>query len=307
MLVVLLVSIIVFLLMRLLPGDPVLVYVSLSSYQRMTDQEEIDKLRHEFGVDRPLTVQYFDWLGDLLHGDLGDSFFLGSSVTEEIKRALPRTLYVGLIAWIFAHLLGIPAGVICAIRRGRWPDTLITALANIGITAPIFWVGILLVYFFGLKLRLLPIQGYVSPFEDLGMSLAHIVMPAFCMALPHLLGSTRQTRSAMLEITQSEYIRTAWAKGLDEKSVVFKHMIRNGIMPVVTMAGITIPNLFGGSVLIETIFNVPGMGRLAVRGLWNQDYAIVQGVVLVVAVITVLVNFLVDLSYAWIDPRINDV
>ncbi len=303
--VLILVTLIVFFLMRLLPGDPILVYISQDDFTRVTSQEEIDTLRHKFGTDRPLMVQYFNWLAGVVRGDLGQSIFLGTTVTEEIGRAIPKTLYLGAIAWIMAHLFGLPAGIICAIRQRKWQDTTLTVLANIGITAPIFWVGILLIYGFGLKLRWLPIQGYTSPFDDFWLSLRQIIMPVFCLALPHMAGATRQTRSAMLEVIRQDYIRTAWAKGLGERTIVIRHAVRNGIIPVITLGGMTIPLIFGGQVLIETIFNVPGMGRLAVNALFTQDYAIVQGVVLVIAVIVVLTNFLVDISYAWIDPRIR--
>jgi peptide/nickel transport system permease protein len=303
--VLFLVTFIVFALMRLLPGDPILVYVSQDEWSRITSQEEIDKLRHEFGTDRPIPVQYVDWLGGVVRGDLGDSIFLGTKVTEEIGRALPKTLYVGGVAWIVAHLIGIPAGIICAVRRGKWQDTLLTVTANLGITVPIFWLGILLIYGVGLKLGWLPIQGYTSPTDDLAMSLKKIVMPVFCMALPHMAGATRQTRSAMLEVIQQDYIRTAWSKGLDEKAVIARHGIRNGMIPVVTLGVMTIPRLFGGSVLIENVFNIPGMGRLATEALFSQDYAIVQGIVLVIATIVVVTNFLVDISYGLIDPRIR--
>jgi peptide/nickel transport system permease protein len=304
--VVFLVAFVVFMMMRLLPGDPILLYMSQDEFGSIPTQEEIDIVRHEFGVDRPLLVQFVDWVGGVLQGDLGDSIFFGSSVSEEIGRALPKTLYVGIVAWIVAHLIGVPAGIVCAVRRGKWQDTVITALANLGITVPIFWLGIILIYIFGIKLRVLPIQGYTSPVDDLGQSIKQLILPAFCLALPHLSGSTRQTRSAMLETTREDFVRTAWAKGLSEKTIVIKHVIRNGIIPVVTLAGMTIPSLFGGAVLIENVFNIPGMGRLAVSGLWNRDYAIVQGVVLVTAIITVLVNLLVDISYGWIDPRIRE-
>ncbi len=303
--VLLLVTFIVFALMRFLPGDPILVYISQDEWSRVTSQEEIDALRHKFGTDRPILVQYLDWLGGVVRGDLGDSIFLGTKVTVEIGRALPRTLYVGGVAWILAHIFGIPAGIICAVRRGEWQDSVLTVTANLGITVPIFWLGILLIYGLGLKLRLLPIQGYTSPFEDLGMSLKQIVMPAFCMALPHMAGSTRQTRSAMLEVTRQDFIRTAWAKGLDERTIILRHAIRNGIIPVVTLGAMTIPQLFGGSVLIENVFNIPGIGRLATEALFSQDYAIVQGIVLMIAAIVILSNFLVEVSYGLIDPRIR--
>jgi peptide/nickel transport system permease protein len=303
--VLLLVTFIVFALMRLLPGDPILVYVSQDEWSRITSQEEIDALRHEYVTDRPIVVQYVDWLWGVVRGDLGDSIFLGTQVTEEIGRALPKTLYVGSIAWIVSHLFGLPAGIICAVRRGKWQDTVLTLLANIGITAPVFWVGILLIYGVGLKLGWLPIQGYTSPFDDFWLSTKQLVMPVFCMALPHMAGSTRQTRSAMLEVIGQDYVRTAWSKGLDERTIIVRHVIRNGIIPVVTLSAMTIPGLFGGSVLIENVFNIPGIGRLATEALFSQDYAIVQGIVLMIAIIIVLTNLLVDISYGWIDPRIR--
>jgi len=212
---------------------------------------------------------------------------------------------VSSIAWIVAHLFGLPAGIICAVRRGKWQDTVLTLLANIGITAPIFWVGILLIYGVGLKLGWLPIQGYTSPFDDFWLSTKQLVMPVFCMALPHMAGSTRQTRSAMLEVIGQDYVRTAWSKGLDERTIIVRHIIRNGIIPVVTLSAMTIPGLFGGSVFIENVFNIPGIGRLATEALFSQDYAIVQGIVLMIAIIIVLSNLLVDISYGWIDPRIR--
>ena len=303
--VLILVTFIVFALMRLLPGDPILVYVSQDEWSRITSHEEIDALRHEYGTDRPIIVQYVDWLWGVVRGDLGESIFLGTEVKEEIGRALPKTLYVSSIAWIVAHLFGLPAGIICAVRRGKWQDTVLTLLANIGITAPIFWVGILLIYGVGLKLGWLPIQGYTSPFDDFWLSTKQLVMPVFCMALPHMAGSTRQTRSAMLEVIGQDYVRTAWSKGLDERTIIVRHIIRNGIIPVVTLSAMTIPGLFGGSVFIENVFNIPGIGRLATEALFSQDYAIVQGIVLMIAIIIVLSNLLVDISYGWIDPRIR--
>ncbi len=303
--VLFLVTFIVFALMRLLPGDPILVYVSQDEWSRITSQAEIDALRHEYGTDRPIPVQYVDWLWGVVRGDLGDSIFLGTKVTEEIGRALPKTLYVGSIAWIVSHLFGLPAGIICAVRRGKWQDTVLTLLANVGITAPVFWVGILLIYGVGLKLGWLPIQGYTSPFDDFWLSTRQLVMPVFCMALPHMAGSTRQARSAMLEVIGQDYVRTAWSKGLDERTVITRHIIRNGIIPVVTLGAMTVPMLFGGSVLIENVFNIPGIGRLATEALFSQDYAIVQGIVLMISTIIVLTNLLVDISYGWIDPRIR--
>lgn len=303
--VLILATFVVFLIMRLLPGDPVLLYVSQDEYTRMTSVEEIEALRHEFGLDKPLLLQYVYWIGGVTRGDLGKSIFMGTTVGSEIARALPISIHLGLVTWFISHVIGPVAGTICAVRRGKWSDTVITVLANIGICAPIFWVGILLIYTFGLHLGWLPIQGYVFPWEDFWESTRKAIMPAFCLALPHMAGSTRQTRSSMLETIRQDYIRTAWSKGLRERTVVMRHAVRNGIIPVVTMAGMAIPRIFGGQVLIETVFNIPGMGRLAVDALFTQDYAVVQGTVLVIAVIVVLSNFVVDVSYGWIDPRVR--
>lgn len=304
LLVLLLATFIVFIIMHLLPGDPVLLYLSQDAYSKFTP-EELATARHEFGLDKPVVLQYFDWLSGILHGDLGKSIFKSTQVTEEIGDALPITLYMGLLAWLISHAIAIPAGIICAVKRGKWIDTVLTVMANIGITAPQFWVGILLIYIFGLYLNWLPIFGFTSPLEDFGLSIKKIVMPVFCLSLIPLSGCVRQTRSAMLEVIRQDYIRTAWSKGLRERVVILRHALKNGIIPVVTLAGMSIPIIIGGQVLIETVFGIPGMGRLAVNALFSRDYAIVQGIVLVIAILVVVCNLIVDISYSWIDPRIR--
>jgi peptide/nickel transport system permease protein len=290
--------------MHLLPGDPILLYLSQDVFSKFTP-EELTAARHEFGLDKPMIMQYVDWLSGVLHGDLGKSIFRRTKVTEEISDALPITLYTGIVAWIISHAIAIPAGIICAVKRGKWVDTMLTIVANIGISAPSFWAGILLIYVFGLYLNWLPIFGYTSPLVDFWLSIKKIIMPVFCLSLTPLSGCVRQTRSAMLEVIRQDYIRTAWSKGLRERAVVLKHALKNGIIPVVTLAGMSIPLIIGGQVLIETVFGIPGMGRLAVNALFSRDYAIVQGIVLVVAVFVVLCNLIVDISYAWLDPRIR--
>jgi len=304
--VLMLATFIVFLIMRLLPGDPILLYISQSEFSQFASPEEIAALRVQFGVDKPLLLQYVYWVGGIFRGDLGMSIFNGTTVVAEIKRALPITLHVGALAFIMAHLIGIPAGIICAVRRGKWIDTVVTTLANIGISAPTFWVGILMIYFFGLYLGWLPIQGYTSPAKDFWLNTTQLIMPVFCLALAPLAGVTRQTRSAMLEVIRQDYIRTAWAKGLGERTIIIRHALRNGIIPVVTLAGMAIPMIFGGAVLIETVFNIPGMGRLAVSALFSKDYAIVQGVVLLISAIVIVSNLIVDISYGWINPSIRN-
>jgi len=299
-----LVTLIVFLMMRLLPGDPVLMYLAQDDFEVATP-EEVAALRHQWGLDKPLMVQYVVWIGDIARGDLGVSILMGTKVSEEIRRALPKTLYLGIISWTISYTVGPAMGLIAAIRRGKWLDTVMTTLATIGICIPIFWLGIMFIYLFGLRLGWLPIQGYTSPFDDLGLSIRKMVMPALAMSVTHLAGSARQMRSAMLEIIQLDYIRTAWSKGLSERTIVMRHALKNAIIPVVTLSGLSIRHIFGGAVLIETVFSIPGMGRLSVEALQSQDYAIVQGTILVIAIVVVVSNLLVDISYGWLDPRIR--
>ena len=302
--VLVLVTLVIFIIMHLLPGDPVLLFMSQERYEQITP-EELALARHQFGVDRSIIVQYFDWLGGLARGDLGKSIFTGTPVTQEIRRALPISLYLGMLAWVFSHAIAVPAGVVCAVRRGKWSDTVLTVLANIGITAPIFWVGVILIYIFGFSLGWLPIYGYTSPFDDLLMSTKRAIMPVFCLSVGILSGCVRQTRSAMLEVIRQDYIRTAWSKGLRERSVIIKHALKNGIIPVVTLAGMSIPMILGGAVLIENVFSIPGMGRLATEALFSRDYAVTQGVALLMAIAVVLSNLAVDISYGWLDPRVR--
>jgi peptide/nickel transport system permease protein len=273
----------------------------------MTDisEEEIEAARHEYGLDRPLMVQYFDWLGGVIRGDLGTSLLQRHPVTYMLSHGVPITLNLGLLAFIISLIVGIPAGVICAIRRGRWLDTVVTILANIGITVPTFWLGIMLIYFFALKLGWLPVQGYVSPFTDLGQNIKLIIMPVFCLAIFPISAVARQTRSSMLEVIRQDYIRTAWSKGLKERAVITRHALKNGLIPVVTLSGVSLSQIVGGSVLIEIVFNITGVGRLLVSAVFAYDYTLVQGCVLFVAIAILFINFIVDISYAWLDPRIR--
>jgi peptide/nickel transport system permease protein len=214
-------------------------------------------------------------------------------------------LSLGIIAFVVANLLGIIAGIISALRRGKWIDTVVTVAANIGITVPSFWLGILLIYFFGLKLDWFPRFGYVSPATDLVDFIRHAFLPVICLAIFPIASTARQTRSSILEVIRQDYIRTAWAKGLRERVIVLKHMLKNGLIPVVTLSGIGLSYILGGSVLIETVFNIPGMGRLGVEAIQSQDYSIVQAIVLFMALMVVLVNLVVDITYGWLDPRIR--
>ncbi len=302
--VIVIITFLVFMVIRLLPGDPVLLYLSQTQAEKLT-VEELEKAREEFGLNDPLPVQYVNWIKDLFRGDLGDSLFYREKVSSLIGERFPVTIYIGLIAFIVSHALGIVFGVISALRRGTSIDTTVTLLANIGITIPIFWLGIILIWIFGLQLDWLPRFGYTSPFEDFTKSISQIVLPVVCEAIFPLAATARQTRSSILEVVRQDYIRTAWSKGLMERIVVVKHVLKNGLIPVVTLAGAGFSLILGGSVLVETVFNIPGMGRLGVDAVFSQDYAIIQAIVLITAVIITLVNLLVDISYGWLDPRVR--
>lgn len=302
--VLILVTIIIFIAMHFLPGDPILMILT-SQEMAETSEEQIAYLRHHFGLDRPITVQYFDWMGGVLRGDFGTSIIDRIPVTEEIIRRIPITFHLGILAFIISIVVGIPMGVICAVRRGTWIDSVVTVLANMGITVPSFWLGILMIYLFALYLDWLPVMGYTSPFKDFFLSTRQLIMPVICLALFPVASSARQTRSSMLEVMRQDYIRTAWSKGLRERAVIIRHAVKNGLIPVLTLKGISVGYILGGSVLIETVFNVPGMGRLAVTSVINQDYPYVQAVTLLIAAIIVLANLLVDVAYGWFDPRIR--
>ena len=304
MIVLLVVTIFVFLMVRFLPGDPVLMYLSRQDMEAIT-QEQVDTIKHDLGLDRPIVVQYVSWLAKALTGDLGNSIIHRGRVLDDIKKRLPITMYIGGLAFIISIVIGIPIGVIAAMRRGTWVDNLLTSIGNIGITIPVFWLGILLIYFFGLKLHILPVYGYTSPFKNFWLSVQQMLMPVFCLSIPPIASAVRLTRSSMLEVLRQDYVRTAWSKGLQERVVIIRHALKNGLIPVVALKGMTLASIVGGSVLIETVFSIPGMGRLAVEALFSQDYTVVQGVMLVSGIVVLGTNLIIDLSYGWLDPRIR--
>jgi len=294
----------IFFAMRLLPGDPIMMVVSKQMASTATEAD-IEKLRHEYGLDKPLLVQFFNWLGGVFRGNFGVSITNGRDVLSDIMRRLPVTLHLGLLAMVISFFFGIILGTISAVRRGTWIDTVVTSLANIGITIPVFWLGIVLMYIFALKLGWLPVFGYTSPFTNFLENTRQIIMPVFCLSVTSVAVIARQARSSMLEVLHQDYIRTAWSKGLLERAVVMRHALKNGLIPVIVLAGLGLSGIIGGSVLIETVFNIPGMGRLAVTAMLNQDYPVVHGVVLFFAAMVLLTNLVVDLAYGWLDPRIK--
>lgn len=290
--------------MRLLPGDPIYMILTDGELANVSE-EQIETIRQEFGLDKPLILQYIDWVTGIFRGDFGLSIAQRRSPLEIITNALPITLNVSLPAFFISFIIGIPAGVICAIRRGTWIDTTVTIMANIGITIPVFWLGTILIYLFALQLGWLPVQGYTSPFADIFKNIRQLMMPVFCLSIFPISSIARQTRSSMLEVMSQDYIRTAWSKGLRERAVVMKHALKNGLIPVVTLLGLGLSIIFGGSVLIETVFNIQGMGQSMVDAVFAHDYPVVQCFIFFVAMIVLTINFIVEMFYGWLDPRIR--
>ena len=297
-------TVVIFFAMRLLPGDPLMIYVAQSQFSNI-GQDALQQLRIEYGLDKPMLVQYFTWAGHVLKGDLGKSIFFNQSVGKLIARRLPITINIGAVAFVVATVLGTLTGLMAGLRRGKLVDQLVTPLAYVGITIPVFWLGVVMVYLFGVTLHWLPIGGYTSPFTNLWLNAKQLIMPVICECVLGLASLSRQMRSSVLEVARQDYIRTAWAKGLQERAIVIKHMLKNSLIPIITLMGFAIGGIFGGSVLVETVFNIPGMGRLMVNSIFNQDYVVVQATTLIFGALVLLVNLIVDISYGWLDPRIK--
>jgi len=298
--ILLLVSIMVFSLIHLIPGDPVTVMLG----QEATPEVK-QALRHELGLDRPLVIQYFVWLGRVVRGDLGRSLVDRTSVLDQIRLRLPATIELAIGAFLIALLIAIPAGVLSATRRGSLVDHTSTVLALGGLSLPSFWLAMLLIIVFAVKLQWLPASGYVPFFENPRANLTAMILPMFATGIRESAFLMRMLRSSMLEVLHADYVRTARAKGLRERAVVLRHALRNGLVPVVTSSGLIIAGLLGGLVITESIFSIPGFGRLIVDAIFQRDFITVQGAILVSAVLVVLVNLVVDLLLVLIDPRIK--
>jgi peptide/nickel transport system permease protein len=302
--IILVVTIMIFLFIRLLPGDPLILYMTGRDLVDLSSQQ-MDALRYKYGLDKPLPVQYVNWLGNIFKGNLGLSIYYDMNVGRLLVERLPVTIYLGFTAFVISNFFGILFGVICALRRGTWIDTVVTFFSNIGITVPSFWIGIILMYLLALKAGWLPVYGYTSPFEDLWLSIRKAIMPVTCLSLFTIASTCRLTRSSMLEVIAQDYIRTAWSKGLRERVIITRHTLKNALIPVITVTGLQVASIFGGSVLIETVFNIPGVGRLLTEAVMQQDFMVVQAGTLMMAVLVVLSNLAVDISYGWFDPRIR--
>ena len=298
--VLLVVTMVVFSLMLLLPGDPAMALLGEN-----LDPQAYATVRQALGLDQPVPVQYARWLSKTLQGDLGRSLHTREPVLTAIGEHLPRTLYLTLAAMAVSLLVAIPAGVIAALRRNSILDTAATVTAIVGVAIPNFWLGVMGILLFGVLLQWLPVSGYVSLLEDPWASLQHMVLPAITLGTAVAAEVTRMTRSALLEVLDREYIMTARAKGLGEWVVVMVHALKNAMIPVVTIIGLQMGRLFGGAVVTESIFAVPGLGTLLVSGIFSRDFPIVQAVVLVMALAVLSCSLIVDLLYSWLDPRIR--
>jgi peptide/nickel transport system permease protein len=294
------VSVLIFGLQQLLPGDPALVMAGEEK-----DPEVIEQIRRQYHLDRPIPIQYLYWVKGVLTGDLGESMRLKQPVLELIGQKLPVTLQLASMAMVIALVIGVGAGIVSAVKK----DTLWDYAANVfslwGISTPNFWLGIMLILFFAVYLGWLPASGYVSPFVDWRQSLATTIMPAFVLGNAIAGVIMRHTRAAMLQALQSDYVRTARAKGLSERVVVLKHAMRNALTPVITLGALEFGTLLSGAVLTEQIFTIPGFGKLIVDAVFNRDYAVVQGVVLITATTYITLNFLADLGYILANPRLR--
>jgi peptide/nickel transport system permease protein len=314
------ISVLVFLFLRLIPGDPALVLLG----ERGTT-EQLNALREKMGLNKPLWEQYFIFLRQLLSGDLGNSAISLIPVKDDLVRRWPATFELAVAAMVFATLVGIPAGIIAAVRKNSLVDSSSTALSLIGVSIPIFWLGLMLKYLFAINLQWLPASSRLSndasvAFKSIsgfflidsliqrqyvGDVVAHLVLPAIALGTIPLAILTRITRSAMLEVLNQDYVRTARAKGVAERIVVWRHALKNALLPVITIIGLQFGALLGGAILTETIFVWPGIGGWVYEGILNRDYPVVQGGVIFIATTFVLINLLVDLSYGLLDPRIQ--
>jgi len=290
----------VFLLLYLTPGDPVSVILGPDA-----SPQQAQELRQRLGLDQPVPVQIFRWFGRLLHGDLGQSIYLNRPVSQTLLERAEPTLMLTLLATLFAILLGLPIGILSATRAGSWTDLGAMLVALGGISMPSFWVGLNLIFLFAVVLGVLPVAGYQPLSRGLWENLRYLLLPAVTLGFAQAALLARMARSMMLEVLREDYVRTARSKGVVERKVVLSHALRNAMVPLVTVMGLTFAILMGGAVITEQVFNIPGIGRLLVQSVLRRDYPVVQGIVLVIAFNYVAINLLVDILYGFFDPRVR--
>lgn len=295
------VSVLIFSLQQLLPGDPATI---MAGEER--DPEVIAQIRHQYRLDQPIPVQYVYWVKGVLSGDLGESMRIHVPVRDLVLEKLPVTAQLAGMAIVIALIIGVGAGIVSAVKKNSAWDYAANGLALWGISTPNFWLGIMLIFLFSVKLEWLPASGYVPLTEDWKASLAATIMPAFVLGNSIAAVLMRHTRSAMLQVLDSDYVRTARAKGLSERTVIFKHAMRNALTPVITLGALELGTLLSGTVLTEQIFTIPGFGKLIVDSVFNRDYAVVQGVVLVTATMYITLNLIADVAYILVNPRLRE-
>lgn len=288
------VTLVTFILLNVIPGDPVSVML-----ERKADQETIDRIRHQLGLDRPLPVQYVDFVTNAIKGDFGISYFQKEEVVVMIMRGFNVTVRLGFYSFIFAVILGISIGTIAAVNRGNAVDRICMLISMIGMSAPAFWVAIILQIIFGLKLDLFPISGIDAPNA--------FILPTIALGTRYAASIARLTRTSMLDSLTQDYIRTARSKGLHEFIVIMKHVFKNASIPIVTFSGIIIKFILGGSILTETVFSIPGLGKLMIDAIMTRDIPVIQGSVVYIASVFVITNLIIDITYSLLDPRVRVV
>jgi peptide/nickel transport system permease protein len=294
------ITILVFLVTYLIPGDPTMTLLGME----VTDEMR-EALRVKLGLDKPVHVRYAIWLWNVLHGDLGQSIFGQFKVTWLIGNALPVSFELMLLSITIALVIAIPTAVISAVRKNTWLDVVITLISFVGLSLPSFWLAIMLVYFFAVNLRVLPASGYVRFGEGPLQNLRHMILPSITLGIIYSTGLMRFLRAGLLDVLNEDYVRTARMKGVVEWQVLIRHVLKNALIPFTTVLGLEMAFLLAGTVFIENVFALPGMGRLVVNAILQRDYILVQGVVLTLAVLFVVVNLLIDILYAWLDPRVR--
>lgn len=295
-----LVAIFVFLILRLTPGDPAAVIAG-----DYANDQQIAEIREKLGLNEPLLQQFFIWIGRAIQGDFGESFFFKRTVAELIEQRLEPTLALALVTLVIAVVIAVPLGVVAAYRHGTWIDRLTMGFSVMGFSVPVFVIGYVLIYFFAVKWRLLPVQGYARIGDGFLPFIERLILPAVTLSVIYIALIARITRASVLEVLGEDYIRTARAKGVPQLSVVWRHGLRNALIPVVTVVGLYLGILIGNSVLTEIVFTRPGLGKLIVGALGQRDYTMLQGLMVVYTFIIVLVNLLTDLTYGLIDPRVK--
>ncbi len=298
--VMLVVGIVAFSIIRFTPGDPALFFVGVDA-----TPEEIQAVRERLGIDRPFIEQFLTWGAGVLRGDLGTSFYQRRPVIELFWSRFPPTLWLAVSAQVLALVIAVPTGILSAIRPNSIADRMMTVFTLLGVAVPGFWLALLLVLTFSVNLRWFPVQGYVDPFQDLGDAVRHLVLPVLALGYSQAALIARMTRASLLDVLSLDYIRTARSKGVHPSVVVLKHALRNAMNQIVTVAGLTVTSLISGSIIIEIVFNYPGLGRLVIDAVTRRDFPVIQGSMMIIAFMYVLVNLLVDISYSVFDPRIR--